>query len=245
MTRCPWRPPRTSTSSWSSWAAPRPPGTPSARPSRPASRSSRANKELLAKQGRAAGGGGTRGRRAAFASRPPWPAACRCSVRSSGTWAPTASRPCAASSTARPTTSSRPWRPTAASYDDVLREAQARGYAEADPSSDVEGLDAAYKLTLLARLAFDGWLDVTALRRSIPVLGTTATPGITGVTRAHLGRRCPPRADHQARGPRRAQPGRPGPRRGDADGRRPSPRPWGPRAGSPTSSRSTPTRWVG
>jgi homoserine dehydrogenase len=72
-------------------------------------------------------------------------------------------------------------------YDDVLREAQARGFAEADPSSDVEGLDAAYKLALLARLAFDGWLDVKALRRSIPVLGTTATPGITGVTRVHLG----------------------------------------------------------
>jgi homoserine dehydrogenase len=72
-------------------------------------------------------------------------------------------------------------------YDDVLREAQARGFAEADPSSDVEGLDAAYKLALLARLAFDGWLDVKALRRSIPVLGGTATPGITGVTRSHLG----------------------------------------------------------
>lgn len=71
-------------------------------------------------------------------------------------------------------------------YDEVLREAQARGYAEADPSSDVEGLDAAYKLTLLARLAFDGWLDVDALRRSIPTIGTEAQPGITGVTRAHL-----------------------------------------------------------
>jgi homoserine dehydrogenase len=72
-------------------------------------------------------------------------------------------------------------------YDDVLREAQARGFAEADPSSDVEGLDAAYKLTLLARLAFDGWLDVGALRRSIPVFDGAPTPGITGVTRAHLG----------------------------------------------------------
>ena len=72
-------------------------------------------------------------------------------------------------------------------YGDVLREAQARGFAEADPSSDVEGLDAAYKLTLLTRLAFDGWLDVTTLRRSIPVFGTAAPAGITGVTRAHLG----------------------------------------------------------
>jgi homoserine dehydrogenase len=72
-------------------------------------------------------------------------------------------------------------------YDSVLREAQARGYAEADPSSDVEGLDAAYKLTLLARLAFDGWLDVTSLRRSIPVFGAEAGSGITGVTRVHMG----------------------------------------------------------
>jgi homoserine dehydrogenase len=71
-------------------------------------------------------------------------------------------------------------------YADVLREAQARGYAEADPSSDVEGLDAAYKLTLLARLAFDGWLDVAALRRSVPVIGAEPSPGITGVVRAHL-----------------------------------------------------------
>ena len=39
-------------------------------------------------------------------------------------------------------------------YDDVLKEAQRLGYAEADPASDVEGEDAAYKLALLARLAF-------------------------------------------------------------------------------------------
>jgi homoserine dehydrogenase len=39
-------------------------------------------------------------------------------------------------------------------YDDVLEEAQRRGYAEADPSSDVKGLDAAYKLVLLSRLAW-------------------------------------------------------------------------------------------
>jgi len=71
-------------------------------------------------------------------------------------------------------------------YADVLREAQARGYAEADPASDVEGLDAAYKLTLLARLAFDGWLDVDALRRTIPGLATSVGPGITSVARSHL-----------------------------------------------------------
>jgi len=39
-------------------------------------------------------------------------------------------------------------------YAEVLAEAQRLGYAEADPASDVEGDDAAYKLALLARLAF-------------------------------------------------------------------------------------------
>ncbi len=41
-----------------------------------------------------------------------------------------------------------------ASYEDVLKEAQALGYAEADPTGDVEGFDAAYKITTLATLAF-------------------------------------------------------------------------------------------
>lgn len=39
-------------------------------------------------------------------------------------------------------------------FDDVLKEAQALGYAEADPTFDVEGIDAAHKLTLLASIAF-------------------------------------------------------------------------------------------
>lgn len=39
-------------------------------------------------------------------------------------------------------------------FDDVLQEAQALGYAEADPTFDVEGIDAAHKLTILASLAF-------------------------------------------------------------------------------------------
>lgn len=39
-------------------------------------------------------------------------------------------------------------------FDEVLREAQALGYAEADPTFDVEGIDAAHKLTLLASIAF-------------------------------------------------------------------------------------------
>nr|WP_276584006.1 homoserine dehydrogenase [Pseudomonas sp. RIT-PI-AD] len=39
-------------------------------------------------------------------------------------------------------------------FDDVLQEAQALGYAEADPTFDVEGIDAAHKLTILASIAF-------------------------------------------------------------------------------------------
>lgn len=39
-------------------------------------------------------------------------------------------------------------------FDDVLAEAQALGYAEADPTFDVEGIDACHKLVILASLAF-------------------------------------------------------------------------------------------
>ncbi|MBL1436178.1 MAG: homoserine dehydrogenase [Rhodobacteraceae bacterium] len=43
---------------------------------------------------------------------------------------------------------------TGESYTDVLKEAQALGYAEADPTVDVGGIDAAHKLSLLAATAF-------------------------------------------------------------------------------------------
>lgn len=39
-------------------------------------------------------------------------------------------------------------------FDDVLKEAQALGYAEADPTFDVEGIDACHKLVILASVAF-------------------------------------------------------------------------------------------
>ncbi len=42
-----------------------------------------------------------------------------------------------------------------ASFDDALSEAQALGYAEADPTFDIEGVDAAHKLAIMAALAFD------------------------------------------------------------------------------------------
>jgi homoserine dehydrogenase len=41
-----------------------------------------------------------------------------------------------------------------AAFDDVLKEAQRLGYAEADPTFDIEGIDAAHKLTILSAIAF-------------------------------------------------------------------------------------------
>ncbi|MDP8968294.1 MAG: homoserine dehydrogenase, partial [Actinomycetota bacterium] len=44
---------------------------------------------------------------------------------------------------------------TGCSFEDALADAQRLGYAEADPSDDVNGADAAAKMAILARLAFD------------------------------------------------------------------------------------------
>jgi len=60
-----------------------------------------------------------------------------------------------------------------ADFADVLAEAQRLGYAEADPAFDVEGIDAAHKLTILAAIAF-----------GIPLQFKKAyTEGITQITR--------------------------------------------------------------
>ncbi|NBW96366.1 MAG: homoserine dehydrogenase [Planctomycetia bacterium] len=45
-----------------------------------------------------------------------------------------------------------------ADYDDVLALAQEKGFAEADPSMDVDGTDATQKLAILAHLAFGAWV---------------------------------------------------------------------------------------
>jgi len=50
-------------------------------------------------------------------------------------------------------------------YDEVLREAQARGYAEADPAMDVDGTDAAQKLVILTRLAFGTSVSLDSIVR--------------------------------------------------------------------------------
>lgn len=59
----------------------------------------------------------------------------------------------------------------------ALQEAQDLGYAEADPTLDIGGIDAAHKLSIMARLAFDpdlGWQEVLAATSGISEL----TPGI-------------------------------------------------------------------
>ena len=48
-------------------------------------------------------------------------------------------------------------------FDDVLAQAQALGYAEADPSFDVDGVDAAHKLAILSAVAFGGVPDFSAI----------------------------------------------------------------------------------
>ncbi|MBC7230834.1 MAG: homoserine dehydrogenase [Actinobacteria bacterium] len=58
------------------------------------------------------------------------------------------------------------------SFSEALRKAQERGYAEADPSADVEGRDAAAKLAILASMAFN----------SRVTLGDVYTEGISAIT---------------------------------------------------------------
>lgn len=52
-----------------------------------------------------------------------------------------------------------------ASYEQVLKEAQELGYAEADPTGDVEGFDAAYKIVTLATIAFNKRIKINGIYR--------------------------------------------------------------------------------
>jgi homoserine dehydrogenase len=74
----------------------------------------------------------------------------------------------------------------ARTYADVLAEAQARGYAEADPTSDVEGHDAVHKLAVLIRIAFGAWPDASRIRHATVDTSGDAPPGITGVRSVDL-----------------------------------------------------------
>ncbi|MEG3147205.1 homoserine dehydrogenase [Sphingomonas sp. RT2P30] len=61
-------------------------------------------------------------------------------------------------------------------FAEVLAEAQAKGFAEADPSFDIDGVDAAHKLSILASLAFG----------TRPAFGEVATSGIRHVLAADI-----------------------------------------------------------
>ncbi|HHV39537.1 MAG TPA: homoserine dehydrogenase [Tepidimicrobium sp.] len=50
-------------------------------------------------------------------------------------------------------------------FDSVLKEAQDKGYAELDPTADVEGYDAAHKLTILGSLSFGANIDFSSVYR--------------------------------------------------------------------------------
>lgn len=52
-----------------------------------------------------------------------------------------------------------------ASYESVLKEAQELGYAETDPTGDVEGFDAAYKIATLATISFNKRIDIKKIYR--------------------------------------------------------------------------------
>ncbi|HET8578120.1 MAG TPA: homoserine dehydrogenase [Methylomirabilota bacterium] len=70
-------------------------------------------------------------------------------------------------------------------FAEVLKEAQARGYAEADPTLDVEGLDSAHKLQILATLAFRTSVDL----KDIYTEGITAVSHEDVVNARELGYR--------------------------------------------------------
>lgn len=60
------------------------------------------------------------------------------------------------------------------SYEDALKEAQERGFAEADPTADIDGLDAAAKIAILASIAFNSRVTMNqvfteGIRRISPV----------------------------------------------------------------------------
>ena len=63
-----------------------------------------------------------------------------------------------------------------ADFDDVLREAQAHGYAEVDPTSDIMGYDAQYKIAILAGIAFSSRVNIEDVY----------VEGITGIGRADI-----------------------------------------------------------
>jgi len=62
-------------------------------------------------------------------------------------------------------------------FDEALRKATKMGYAEADPSYDIDGLDAAHKIAILASIAFGKWVTVDKVFKE----------GIRGVAQRDIG----------------------------------------------------------
>ena len=60
-----------------------------------------------------------------------------------------------------------------ADYAEVLKDAQAKGFAEADPTADVEGIDVANKLSILIALLFDQYIPP----QDIPTTGISQITG--------------------------------------------------------------------
>ena len=83
-------------------------------------------------------------------------------------------------------------------FDQALREAQLAGYAEADPTFDIDGQDARDKLCILARMAFGGRLDVNR----IPTHGIRHVRSVDIRSAARLDRtiRLVASAEHSAQG---------------------------------------------
>ncbi len=130
-------------------------------------------------------------------------------------------------------------------YAEVLAEAQAKGYAEADPTADVEGLDALNKLVILARLAFGEWIDPSVIgNRPGTTTGATGLPGITGVTAEDVAALAG-RAGCSASSPRRGSPRTARSRPPSSPPRSRPIRPSGAATACSTGSRSTRPRWAG
>ena len=137
-----------------------------------------ANKALLAEDG-ATLSARRREHASTSTTRRPWPARSRCCARCASRWPATTST--GSSGIVNGTTNYilDKMDSSGAGFTDALDEAQALGYAEADPTADVEGFDAAAKAAILAQLAFHTRVTAADVHRE----------GITEVTAADVGQR--------------------------------------------------------
>ena len=138
-----------------------------------------ANKALLAEDGADAVRRGRRSTASTSTTRPPWPAPSRCCARCASRWPATGVRRVLGIVNGTTNFILTGWTATGAGFAEALEEAQALGYAEADPTADVEGFDAAAKAAILASLAFHTRVTAADVHRE----------GITEVTAADIAAR--------------------------------------------------------